>query len=373
MTASTASRLDRLLGFLEQDAANLSLIAEAASAAIDENRPELIPSLVQRYAKIAPPTAALRNLSGLAALRESRIDEAREIFAQLLAEEHQDPALRFNLAWCLALGHDWTTVDTLLDSETLSTTPEAARLKLQALHHLARLDEALALGEQWIAAGRGSEALLGALTTIALDAEAFETAERYAAQIPGTLPGLTTQGMLALNAERADRAGSLFEDALRQAPGDGRAQLGMGLSLLSQGEHAPAARWLDQAAETFGDHLGSWVAAGWAHFVVGDLDSSRTRFEAALALDETFSEAHGGLAVIDLLQGAADSAEQRARRAMRLDRAGFGGALATSMLADQRGDAQTAQRIRETALNAPAGPGGRTILQSMSSIGARRR
>jgi tetratricopeptide (TPR) repeat protein len=373
MTASPATRLERLLGFLEHDAENPALLADAASAALDAGQPAVTLSLVQRSARVAPPSPELRNLAGLAALRDGQIDQALATFETLRAEGHDDPALRFNLAWCQARNGAWDQAETLLDAATLAAAPEGARLRIQALHHLGRLDEALELGEQRLAAGQTDEPLVAALTLAALDAEAFAKAERYAAMIPDSAPALAAQGLLALNAERAERAEGLFDAALVRAPDDGRALLGKGLSLLALGEYADAALWLDRASQAFESHLGSWIAAGWAHFAAGDLTQARARFETVLALDDTFSEAHGGLAVLDLIEGRVDTAEPRAQRALRLDRQGFSAALATSLLAEQRGDLDTAQRVRDRALNAPAGPGGRTILQSMATIGSRRR
>jgi len=373
MTASPATRLERLLGFLEHDAENPALLADAASAALDAGQPAVTLSLVERRAAVAAPSPELRNLAGLAALRDGQVDQALASFQALQNEGHDDPALRFNLAWCQARNGAWEQAEAMLDVATVDAAPEGARLRVQALHHLGRLDEALALGEQRLAAGQTGEALIAALTLVALDAGAFAAAERYAGLIPDSVPALSAQGLLALNAERSDRAEGLFDAALAQAPTDGRALLGKGLSLLAQGEHRAAAIWLDRAAQSFDGHLGSWIAAGWAHFAAGDLVEARARFETALNLDDTFSEAHGGLAVLDLMEGHVDTAEPRARRALRLDREGFAAALATSLLAEQRGDLQTAQSVRDKALNAPAGPGGRTILQSMAAIGPRRR
>ena len=63
------------------------------------------------------------------------------------------------------------------------------------------------------------------------------------------------------------------------------------------------------AAELFVSHIGSWVAAGWAHVIAGDRAAGRARFERALALDDRFAETQGALAVLDVVEGQLGCAE----------------------------------------------------------------
>lgn len=372
MTLVAPTRLGRLLGFLEQDNDNLDLLAEAASAALDAHEPAIALSLVERHERLAPPSASLRNLAGVAAMSSGEFSRAAGWLAPLRAEGEDDPALGFNLAWCRAMEGSWGEVALLLDETALAAVPAAAALKVQALHHLGHLDEALRLGERLAPERADDKALFGALAAAALDAEAFEAAGRYAARSDDTALGLGAQGMLQLDEGQYETADDLFRRALAMSPNDGRALLGLGLTLLAKGD-ATAASWLDRAARTFGGHLGSWVAAAWAHLALEDVAASRARFETAVAIDATFAEAQGGLAVLDVLEGRLESAERLSQTALRLDRDCFAGALAQILLADHRGDTRTAERIRSTALNAPAGPNGRTILQTLPRMATRRR
>jgi Tfp pilus assembly protein PilF len=144
--------------------------------------------------------------------------------------------------------------------------------------------------------------------------------------------------------------------------------LGSGLGQLARGDAAAAAARLDGAAQRFGDHLGSWVAAGWAYYIAGDLATSRNRFETALALDDNFAETHGALAVLDLVEGQKDSARRRTEVALRLDRNCFAAALARSMILDSEGKSNAARKVRDAALNYPIGPSGRTIARSLAAL-----
>jgi Tfp pilus assembly protein PilF len=119
----------------------------------------------------------------------------------------------------------------------------------------------------------------------------------------------------------------------------------------------------------FEDHLGSWIAAGWAYFVQHDLATARARFEHALGLDDTFAETHGSLAVIDVIEGQIDSARRRAEVALRLDRKCASAALANMLIASAAGDKEKARRIFELAVTMPIDPNGRTIAQALARRG----
>ncbi|HEY2710740.1 MAG TPA: tetratricopeptide repeat protein [Caulobacteraceae bacterium] len=364
-----ASRLSRLLGFLEQDPTNLQLIAEAAAAAVDEGAPAQAADLLSRYAQLAPLPPALMNLSGLIAIDTQRYADGAAIFEALLAANPEDPSLRFNLAWCRALLQDYEGAAGLLDERTAAVAPLAPALQVQMLHHLGRLDDALAAGQGLAERFPDNQDLMGALATVAMDAEDLRLASSYAARAGQQHDGLAALGMLSLNEDKVDQSLAYFGQALESYPSDARALLGRGLGYMANGDPGAAAPDIDRAAELFGHHLGSWVAAGWAYFVKGDLATSRARFETALALDDTFAETHGGLAVLDFMQGDLESAERRTEVALRLDRNCFAAALAKVLLLNAKGDAASAERVRNIALNVRIGTSGRTIAQAMTTIG----
>jgi tetratricopeptide (TPR) repeat protein len=372
MTASSGLRLPRLLQHLEGDPGNLQLIADTAWTARDEGDLATALELIDRYGSQASPTPNLLNLAGLIALSQERFTDAADIFEALRANAPQEPAIVFNLAWSKAMLGDWITVDALLDETVVAAAPRAAALKVQALHHLGDAEKALAWGRSLAKARPQDQALLGALALAAMDAEDFELARAYASQATETHEGLSTLGSLMLSDDRVEDALALFDRALAVQPNSARGLLGKGLSLLSQGDFAQAAACLDEAAEVFGDHLGSWVAAGWAHFATGDEVASRARFERAMAKDDTFAEVHGGLAVLDILGGEIDSGRRRTDTALRLDRNCLSGLLARSMLLIRDGDPASAERLRNMALNSPVGPKGQTIAQAMTAMAERR-
>ena len=252
-----------------------------------------------------------------------------------------------------------------LDDTVLEALPAAATLKLRSLHHLGRLDEALALGKHYTQSAHCDPELHAALATALFDAEDLESARRHAEQAPDTPDGLTVRGLLALDGDSAETARALFERALALNANSGRAMLGVGLALLSEQQFTGAAPALDRAAQLLQTHAGSWISAGWAHLFNGDLAQARARFEEGGRIDRGFAEAPGGLAVVDLKEGKLEDAKRHAEIALRLDRACLSAALAQSLLASAAGDQATADAIREAALSQPLDPRGTTIAQAL--------
>ena len=125
---------------------------------------------------------------------------------------------------------------------------------------------------------------------------------------------------------------------------------------------------LDRGAEIFGDHLGSWIASGWAYLLAGDALLARARFDRALQIDETFSECHGSLAVLDVLGGKTEEAQRKCAVALRLDRQCFSASFAQILLAAGAGDQERAERILRIALQQPLGSNGQTLAQAITRM-----
>jgi tetratricopeptide (TPR) repeat protein len=366
---NSVGRLTSLLAFLELDPDNPNLLTNAAEEAMAGNDFDLARDLLERAENAAVGDPKLQNLSGLLALREGRWPDAAECFQDLLDRHEGDSNVQFNLAWVKALQDDHQGSLDLLNDETVLAAPAAAGLKVQMMHHLGRIEDAVGEGERLLALVPGNDDLLGALSVAAMDNDDIERATRYAQQSTTSSDALSTQGLLLLDQDQALLAISLFDKVLAKKPDAPRALLGKGLADLSLGRPGKAAISLERGAEIFGDHLGSWIGAGWAWFAAGDVLRSRHAFETALALDDNFAESHGGLAVLDLATGDVQSARRRSDIALKLDKECLGGMLARTLLLEADGRPDLAVKIRERALNMAVGPSGITIAQAMAGIG----
>lgn len=366
-----ANRLESLLGFLERDPENLHLIGDAASAALDAEDADTALQLLERYSSIQKLPDNLLNLTGLAAMAKQDYAGAAAIFEALRARAPDDPVLKFNLAWARSMMESWQEALELLDDQTLGASPRAPSLKIHVMHHLALYDEALAAGEALAQRFPGDQVLMGALATLALDAEKPDLARAYAALAGKTAEGCAALGFLALGDQEEKRSLELFDEALAAQPANPRAWVGKGLGLLAAGNAVEGSNAIDRGAELFGDHIGSWIASGWARFARGDNAGARQSFERAVAIDANFSECHGGLAVMDLMDGRIADAERRCDIALRLDRKSFGGALAKTLLLARAGRPEAAQRVRDIAFATPVGMHGETLAQLLAKMGGR--
>lgn len=369
MGTESGGRLATLLTWLESDPTNLSLLSDAAEAAIAEREIEVVRDLLRRYAAIEPFAPAQRNLAGLAAMQAKDFEAARQLFQAVIDSGVTDPAVRFNLAWTLAALKDFPGATALLDRGVATAFPQAAMLRVQLLHEQGLIEEATAEARDLIAVHPDHQGLLAAVSVLALDADDEDLARRCATDAGGHPDALTTLGILALGDDRATEAREIFDRVLVRGGDRPRALIGRGLAKLLAGEAAEATADIDQGARMFGGHLGSWIAAGWAHFIKGDLRTCRKRFETALTIDPNFAETHGSLAVLDLLEGSRKGAEERCEIALRLDRKCYSAALARSLLATQTGNEIEGRRIYELALNMPIDGTNRTIAKALAKIG----
>jgi tetratricopeptide (TPR) repeat protein len=362
-------RSDRLLALLEQDPTNLMLMVDAADAALAERRPEVAEDLLARHERLRPLEPRGENLAGLAALQLGRHAQAAAAFQRLVDRGPGGPAIRFNLAWARAMLREPEAALAALDEETARALPQAAMLKVQLLHERGELEQAAELAQSSLPIHPDHDGLKAAVSVLAIDLGDLELAARCAAGAGDHPDALTTLGTLALGEDRATEALAMFDAALAQAPAVPRAWIGRGLAKLLSGQSEGAPADLDRGAEMFGDHLGSWIAAGWAYFINHDLAAARARFEKALAIDPNFAESHGALAVLDLLEGRAEEASRKIDVAQRLDRSCYSAALARVLMAASSGDQQAAGRIFDLAINTPVDDSGRTIAQAMARMG----
>ena len=374
-TASTRppanAKLARLLQYLEQDPHNPPLLADAAEAALACRRGEGAARLLGRLGELGPLSPAAVHLKGIAALQAQDFVTAEALFAGLIADGHDSPAIRFNLAWTKAVRGDHAGALEWLGDDAVAVSERGPALKVQMLHHLARLEDALAVGDVLLAHYPANAELAGALSVVAMDAGDMARAADYAARGGSSADALSTLGLVALSNYEQAPAMALFARALDVPGAHPRAWLGQGLARMSSGDAKGACHDLERAASLFGRHIGSWIAAGWAHYASRDLGAARRCFEAALALDANFGESHGSLAVLDLAEGRIDAARRGASVALKLDRQCFSGALAKSLLAEHDDNPLLAQKIRDRAMNVAIGADGRTIAQALVAMGLR--
>ncbi len=263
---------------------------------------------------------------------------------------------------------DFGSARALLDSEVTAAIPQAAMLEVQLMHDAGEFDEAAVRAKEHLDRHPGHPGLAAAVSVLALDVEDPELAKRCALAAGDHPDALTTLGTLSLGQQDVAGAVDLFDRALAADGSSPRAWVGRGLAkLISEGEDAAAD--IDRGAELFEDHLGSWIAAGWAHLLKGDRATARERFEHSMTLDHNFAENFGSLAVVDVLDGRLDEARQGIATGFKLDRQCFSAMMAQSLLTSAEGDPERGQRLFRKILETPINDRGDTVMQSLARMG----
>ncbi len=356
------SRYEALKTFLKDDPHNPSLLADVADAATKEGDIAFALECFETLHSVDVLTGGLANSAGIVAMRAGRQDLAQQWYAAATEGGNaQDVALDFNIAYSMALDGDFEGAIDKLGPEVIEALPQAALLDLQIHHQLGLFEQAEAKMETYFEKYPDYGPLQAAVSVLAMDVDRPELA-RTAAQNAGDHPdALTTLGTLSLAEHKVDYADAAFEKALATGHKNPRALVGRGMVALARGQNQSAAEALDKGAEQFGDHLGSWIAAGWAYALANDLQTARARFERAKSIDDTFGEAHGSLAVLDFLAGDIEGAQRGAKVGRRLDPQSFSSALVQILIARSQGKAEMAEAILESALSTEVLPNGQTL------------
>jgi Flp pilus assembly protein TadD len=372
----------RLAGYLASDPDNLELLAAVVDAAIDGGVPERAVAHADHALARAPGHPQFIYRRAVALRRCDRLDEARAALEALVAAGETHPVPLCELAEILLAQRDFEGCLALLDR--LSATgpdhavpPQADLLRVRALHHLGRVDEAITCAEAVLAAQSQRADIAAALATLYLDAERLDDAARMHAQAAagGRLDAElhAVGGYLALAAEDEALAQQRFAQALALRPHEGRALLGAGLAAAARNDLPAAIVQLRAAAEAMPTHLGTWNALAWMQLFSGDLDGAEAALAHANTVDPTFSENHGSLAVIAAMRGQTARAQELLRTAQRLDRNSFSAAYAALLLqhGPQGGEAVLQQALAFLARQ-PA-PGGGSMQQTVLRLASRGR
>lgn len=362
-----SKRLEMLLSYLEADPDNPNLKADAVDAALHAGEPDIALRLIGNNAEtLSDPDL---NRLGLIQLERRDYGAAADAFAALIERGTEDPAVQFNLAWARAMQKDFGSALSLLDPAVTKAVPQAAMLEVQLLHDAGEFDEAFRRAETHLAEHPDHPGLAAAVSVLALDVENPELAEQCA-RLAGDHPdALTTLGTLSLGQQDIGKAVEQFDRALAMDRASPRAWVGLGLAKLISENADEAAADIDKGAELFEDHLGSWIAAGWAYLLKGDLGTARHRFERSMTIDHNFAENFGSLAVVDVLEGRLEDARQGIATGLKLDKQCFSAMMAKSLLTSAEGNPEKGQQLFRKILETPINDRGDTALQALARMG----
>ena len=368
-SASPTDRLQRLLRFVDADPANERLRADVFDTALAAGDFGAAQAQVVWALTRNPVDFGWRHRLVLLDMARHEWDEARALLQGLKDEGQSDPALDYNLAYVdFAQGHYAAAEQRLraFDGEALLQVPQGLAVLLSCQHRRGAPEDAVATFAP-LAPRVESAAAFGAASLAAVDAEDVVSAARWcdeALRRDARQPEALIARATLLVADRQPAAAlELIGIALQRNPDDGRALSTAALAEMLAGRIAPARALFQRSVVTMPSHIGTWLGLGWCGVFLDDLDGARAAFETALALDPTFGESHGALAVVAALQGRRDDAEAALRRARGLDPRGLSAQYAQSVLEGERDDPQRFMARAQAALRRHSTPDGRTLEQ----------
>ncbi|MBI3229331.1 MAG: tetratricopeptide repeat protein [Burkholderiales bacterium] len=335
------AQLEKMEGYLAQDPGNFELLARVIDLALEAQQWQRALTHTEAAVKQFPDDPYMRYRRGHALFALQQYAEAEAAFASV--DDHN-----INLSISLAIaqqaqGKHQETVDTLLPWEDAPDLPAHGLLALlRSMHHVAQLEEAMAIFHTHQARMMQEASVLSAVSLILLDLNQIEEAGRMSeaalALGPRPLEALLTSGTLALGFATPDIAVELFNEVLTLQPKEGRSWAGLGMaSMLKRDMHGAIAQ-LEKAAQYLPTHIGTLHTLAWCKIFIGDIAGAGQVFEQALALDRNFGESHGGIAVVAALRGEREVAQAAIERALRLDRQGLAARYAEMVLSGVTAD-----------------------------------
>lgn len=361
-------RFERLTTYLARDPGNLMLLEEAADAALLCGLKTEAMILLDRALVIEPASPSLQFKKGKVLLATQDYPGAAAAYQQMVDAGNYHPAISYNLAYALFASGQPVEALKQLDSIAPAWHKELPQLELlyaRTLHRLQDHEQALRHADAYVGLNPGDPEGQGLKALLLYDSGENDLAASIAHELlvkreRDPMAHLVL-GSIALEVRDGTEAEAHFRQVVDDDPSAGRSWSGLAFAMLLQSRLDDAVGHFETAVRYMPDHLGTWHGLAWARIMQRDFDGARAAVDAAMALDRTFSENHGTLAVLLVLQGRIPEAETEAKRGMRLNPRSAASHFARSLLLAHGGDAAGSRRLVNKIL---AGSG----LQSQEGI-----
>ncbi|RZL01575.1 MAG: tetratricopeptide repeat protein [Rubrivivax sp.] len=337
---NTSSRIDRLWSYHQADPGNVSLLRDIAREGFATNAPEHALKALNAlqaggHSEANDEAAAIHLLTKL-----RQVDEACERARAARQAWPDDEAVRLEGGRALCNARLYNEALEWFNSEPFSEpalAQMAGELTLQSLWRLERLEEAAELGGALASQWPENPRILAVYSALLYDLERADEAFAAARQAYAISPAHAYDALHVLASEqimKGDLPGalSLIDQAQVVRTDDGRIWLLKGSAKMVQGDMDGAVNDLNKALDIFPDHPGSHLTLAWLHISQKRLDEAEATVRKAITASPSFAESHGTLAVVLAMKGDKEEAQQSIRRAKMLDKDGFAGRYAQSLL-----------------------------------------
>ncbi|MDO8329294.1 MAG: hypothetical protein Q7T36_02355 [Fluviicoccus sp.] len=361
------SRLDRLLGYLDADPANPALLTDALQEAIAAENLDAGDRILSLAARANVTSTGFQAHALHFCLLKTDYEAAAAYGDSALAQGLHHPAVVFNTGFARFYLQRFADCAALMLPYCAANPAHAAAavIAARALHHLDREEEALPLLEQALAAEPELPEALGvkALLLYELDrnAEALVCADMALAGDADQLDALLAKGEVLLEQDQPDYAAMILQHLVDKHPTCGRGWSDLAQCAFLAMDLPEVERCVRHGVEFMPEHIGSWHLLAWVHILKGETGQAREVLQRSYALDRNFAETHGGLAVVDAMEGLTAEAELGIRRALKLDAGCMSAQFARLLLLKQGGDAVGAEALVKEVLEQPFGESGETL------------
>lgn len=367
-------RASQLQQYLQHDPRNAHLLGDLASLHLQMGEYNRAMELINQALDSAPQDTTLQFDKATIAMAAGHPEEAAAIYEILQSQGMDSPILRFNYAYACLYLRQYAHARELLESVPANDPqlPEYHLLYARILHRLGDLEPALIMLQSYVEQHPQNAQAAGELALLAVDNSGNEDGEKWARQAlalnPNQLEALIALGTLAFEQDQETAARLYFDQAVSTAPHSGRALSGLGLVAMMSDDVKGAQDCFAKAVKTMPDHIGTWHALGWCQLLGDEMEGARISFNRSMELNHNFSETHGALAVVDIMEGRPQPAETKIKKSLRLDPANFSGLFAQSLLAQSQGDMQTARKITREILLMVQPHGGKKLKALLAQL-----
>ena len=356
------NRAAQLSHFADQDPSNPSLLCDLLDELLSADRADDALARIRLAPETLQQLPAVRFREARCAMLRGDTTHVVKILLPLVENMPDVPTgVTHDLAYAeLALGQPDRALATLGRAKPVGEDAIAVGLlKARIFHRLQQFDAALDALAPLSVCARQAE-IHGVRALILLDAGdttlSSSEADKALALDPQQHEAALVRGTVALWDQRTQISTETFESVLTGHPRSGRALLGLGQCLMLRGDIPDAHALLERASVEMPEHIGTWHALAWCQLMQGDLSGAKRSFDRAFAIDRTFGETHGGLALVFALRGERVQAEESIKRATRLDPKGRSALYARTVLLLDAGHTEAAAQVVQRALLMTRGP-----------------
>lgn len=286
-----------------------------------------------------------------------------------------DSAVLFNTAFGHFHNGDFAAASELLASVTANTACPASTLLMhaRALHQLEeeRTEEAEALVVRALVQDPENPETRGLLALLLYEngknPQSLNAAHESLATDPDQLDALLACASVQFELKNIAASRKAWLHTVDRHPQCGRAWAGLAELEFNELEFEAAEEHLRTAISFMPDHIGTWHLLAWIYILRGQSSKARQALDSSYKLDRNFAETHGGLAIVEVMEGFKERAQTSIRRALKLNPNCLSVQYANALLLQGAGETEKATQLLNEVLDRQrpdSVESGRTLLES---------